>query len=74
MNNMTVITNEIGTRMTDHKVITLNSYIHIPEWGPGYWKLNITLLEDDEYCKEIEQIISNTVTEPTLQAVSIGMK
>ena len=72
--NMKVITNEIDAWLTDRKAITLNSYIHVPQPGPGYWKLNITLLEDDEYCKETEKLINITMIDPTLPAVNISFE
>ena len=48
------VTNIIPAIKTDHAAISLDSNIsrnHIK--GPGYWKMNCSLLDDDNYQREV---------------------
>jgi len=44
----TVITSEIGKRLTDHKAVCVTLVKENNNRGPGYWKLNVEYLEDDD--------------------------
>ena len=47
---------------SDHAIPVMNVTItKTTEKGPGYWKLNCSLLKDDNYKKEIEAIIDETI-------------
>ena len=48
---------------TDHSLITLKIALHHNPRGRGFWKLNTSLLAEDEYLKEIKTIISQTKIE-----------
>ena len=48
---------------TDHSMITLNITIHSNPRGPGFWKLNTSLLSDTEYIGLIKQTIAQTKEE-----------
>ena len=52
-----VISSEIGNRLTDHKAVMLDIAFIAPKRGPGYWKLNTEVLTNDQYKKELEQVI-----------------
>ena len=54
---MTIISDTIGKRLTDHKAILLNCHTKTPKRGPGYWKLSAKLLENAAYCKGVVNII-----------------
>ena len=47
--------------LTDHKVIRMILKTTKTDRGPGFWKLNTTLLQDKDYIKEIKQVIQETV-------------
>ena len=38
-----------GTRMSDHKCIKVDFQIDLNLRGPGYWKFNTSLLDDNGY-------------------------
>ena len=42
---------------TDHSLVTIKLALHSNPRGPGFWKLNTSLLEEDEYVKQIKKII-----------------
>ena len=42
---------------TDHSLITIKLALHSNSRGPGFWKLNTSLLEDDGYVKQIKTTI-----------------
>ena len=48
---------------TDHSMITLNITLHSNPRGPGFWKLNTSLLSDTEYIDLIKQTIAQTQEE-----------
>ena len=55
----TVISNQNGKRLTDHKSISIEITIFSSKRGPGYWKLNTSLLKHDSYIKEMEREIQH---------------
>ena len=71
---ITVITDAIGKRITDHKALTFQFLINIPPRGPGYWKLNTKLLDDNDYCEQITKIITDTYNDPTMYKYSNSLK
>lgn len=70
----TVITDQIGKRITDHKAIVMDCSITVPPRGPGYWKLNNSHLTDNEYCEGIKEIISKSSNDTTLSDLSKSIK
>ena len=38
-----------GKRLTDHRAVILTSVINVPVRGPGYWKLDISMLNDTKW-------------------------
>ena len=38
---------------TDHSLVTIKLALHSNPRGPGFWKLNTSLLEEEEYVKQI---------------------
>ena len=42
---------------TDHFLITIKLSLHLNWRGPGFWKLNMSLLEEDGYVKQIKTAI-----------------
>ena len=57
----TVISNKIGNRITDHKALSLAISMTTHKRGPGYWKLNTTILKHEVYKKEFERIIGGYI-------------
>ena len=45
-------------KFTDHNSISLKLKVFKGNKGNGYWKLNISILENQEYCKSIEKLIT----------------
>ena len=45
--------------MSDHKAISFTLNIHEKIRGPGYWKLNISHLENKGYQTEVKKNIQN---------------
>ena len=52
-------THSNGSRMTDHRYLKFIFAIDKTKRGPGYWKLNVTYLENEKYRKGIIDIIEN---------------
>jgi len=52
-----VISEKIGQRITDHKALILNLAIVTPVRGPGYWKMNTSILNDIEYREYITETL-----------------
>ncbi len=48
-----VVNDTSGMRSTDHKAVVMTSTIDTPPRGPGYYKLNVQILTDENYCKGI---------------------
>ena len=47
-------------KIPDHKAVVLSLNVNYNK-GPGYWKLNISWLENQEYIDSVIDIIKNTV-------------
>ena len=45
------------TRMSDHQAIIFTLDIHETTRGPGYWKLNISHLQNKDYQTEVKKFI-----------------
>jgi hypothetical protein len=45
-------------KFTDHNSISLKQKLFKGNKGNGYWKLNTSILENKEYCKFIEKLIT----------------
>ena len=45
-------------KFTDHNSISLKLKLFKGNKGNGYWKLNTSMLENQEYCKSIEKLIT----------------
>ena len=52
-------THSNGTRMTDHRLLKLFIVVSEDKRGPGYWKLNVSYLDQEDYRKGIEHIVEN---------------
>ena len=50
-------THSHGTRLTDHRAAKLLININENQRGPNYWKLNTSLLEDENYKAIIKDLI-----------------
>ena len=50
-------THSHGTCLTDHRAVTLLININENQRGPNYWKLNTSLLEDENYKAIIKDLI-----------------
>ena len=48
-----------GPVKSDHMLISLNLKTSNHKRGPGYWKLNCSYLEEEQYRKGIKQVINN---------------
>ena len=46
---------------TDHSLPWIGIYENKSERGPGFWKLNVSLLQDPEYIKLIEECIKQEI-------------
>ena len=49
--------------MSDHAVPTIVMSSGFDNVGPGYWKLNTKLLEHEDYCEQITDIIAQACDE-----------
>ena len=48
---------------TDHSMILLKIALHHNPRGRGFWKLNTSLLAEDQYLKQIQTVIQQTKNE-----------
>ena len=48
-----------GTRMSDHKCIKVDFQIDLNLRGPGYWKFNTSLLDDNGYVTAMKGLLDN---------------
>ncbi len=46
---------------TDHSIVTLKIKISNFKQGRGFWKLNVSLLNDEEYVRKVKQTLKDTV-------------
>ena len=51
-----VVNDTSGMRSTDHKAVVMTATINAPPRGPGYYKLNVQILKDENYCKGIQNL------------------
>ena len=47
----------------DHSALKISFRIYLPKKGPGYWKLNDSVLNDKQYLDEIRKVIGKTSLE-----------
>ena len=47
----------------DHSALKISFRIYLPKKGPGYWKLNNSVLNDKQYLDEIKKAIGKTLQE-----------
>lgn len=52
-------THNKGNRMSDHRFLKIIVKIDKLDRGPGYWKLNTSHLENDEYREGIKNIFKD---------------
>ena len=52
-------THSNGTRMSDHRCLSLRILLNKNERGPGYWKLNVSLLNDETFVLNMKSYIKN---------------
>ena len=64
----TVISSQIGKRITDHKALIHTMKISDNCRGPGYWKLNASFLHDAPYIEQVNKIIRNTLHDETVDS------
>jgi hypothetical protein len=72
--NFTVISDAVEKRVTDHKALLLTCKIKIPVRGSGYWKLNTTLLKEDDYCNGICSLVKHFEEDSNLETISACSK
>ena len=53
---------------TDHSLISINLATHSNQWGPGYWKLNTSLLSDNDYVNKIRMTVKDVNDEYSYDA------
>ena len=58
MNSYSCDITPIVLKFTDHNSISLKLKLFKGNTGNGYWKLNKSILENHEYCKSIEILIT----------------
>ena len=59
----TVISDIVGKKLTDHKMISIVLTIKGMVKGPGHWKLNNSLLNDQTYKNMIHRLIDDIISE-----------
>lgn len=52
-------THKNGTRFSDHRAIKFNFAVHVTNIKKGQWKLNTSLLECNQYKRQVSKIITN---------------
>ena len=61
------------TVRTDHNAILLSLKMNNVKRGPGYWKMNVNILNDDNYVKEVKQCIAMCENEYSTENPQIKM-
>jgi L-cysteine desulfidase len=51
-----------GTRMSDHKSLIFSFIVNENLRGPGYWKFNTSLIENEDFTYEINVFLKNHKT------------
>ena len=57
-----------GFTETDHSLISINLATHSNQRGPGYWKLNTSLLSDNDYVNRIRMTVKDVNDEYSYDA------
>ena len=70
----TVITNQRGKRLTDHKAIVLTCAVTTQQRGPGYFKLNVKHLNDKQFQYDIENVVKDFENDNQLGNISMSIK
>ena len=52
-------THSKGCRMSDHRFLKFQCQISNDKRGPGYWKLNVSYLQNDKYVNGLQNILNN---------------
>ena len=68
--NKIVISDQIGSRITDHKAVEFCASVILPAKGPGYWKLNCSHLKSDIYKSGISNVIKSLLAKYSDQTKS----
>lgn len=55
----TVIDERLGSRVTDHRTVSVECDLTTLAKGPGYWKMNTQILSSEEYHKQIKLLIND---------------
>ena len=42
---------------TDHSIPTIELNFHESQRGPGYWKFNVSLLDDPDYVSQLDSLL-----------------
>ena len=58
LRHTTVISDNKSQRVTDHKAVQINCQLETDRRGPGYWKLNVSLLNNNDYRSEVMILIN----------------
>ena len=58
-----------GRRMSDHRVLKFNFKISSNKRGSGYWKLNSTYIDNDDYKKKIRDTVHDVDNQNGLDAL-----
>ena len=66
-------THSHGTRLTDHRAIKLLININENQRGPNYWKLNTSLLEDENYKATIKDLIHRYNTKLEYEKLDVDL-
>ena len=56
-----VIGKQVGNKLTDHKALMIHMQISTSKRGPGYWKLNTSLLKNEHFRTELENTIKSAI-------------
>ena len=63
--NLNIIPKILPAIKTDHSLIEINIKLTGPPRGPGIWKLNTSILQDEKYKTEIKTLIDTAWNELT---------
>ena len=55
----TVIDERLGSRVTDHRTVSVECDLTTLAKGPGYWKMNTQILSSEDYHKQIKLLIND---------------
>ena len=66
-------THSHGNRLTDHRAVKLLININENQRGPNYWKLNTSLLEDENYKAIIKYLIHRYNTKIEYEKLDVDL-